>query len=85
MDPYVVYRHVFGQPVKEYWLRDFGYIRLFVIALVSLACLKTDWLITNGLISIGVSATVLGLTAAADRAFIRKQLTGLEIWINSKS
>jgi hypothetical protein len=56
-----------------------------VIALVSLACLKTDWLITNGLISIGVSATVLGLTAAADRAFIRKQLTGLEIWINSKS
>ena len=75
VDPYVVYRHVFCRPVKEYWMRNYAYIGLFVIALIMLNYLETDRLIANGLISLGVSAAVLGLTAVADRAFIRKQVT----------
>ena len=75
VDPYVVYRYLFHRPAKEYWLRNYAYIGLFVIALVSLTYLKTDRLNVNGLISLGVSAAVLGLTAAADRAFVRRQVT----------
>ena len=75
VDPYVVYKYVFGRPVKEYWLRNYAYIGIFVIALVSLTYLETDRLNANGFISLGVSAAVLGLTAAVDRAFIKKQVT----------
>ena len=75
VDPYVVYRHVFGRPAKEYWMRNYAYIGLFVIALIMLNYLETDRLIANGLISLGVSAAVLGLTVIADRAFIRKLVT----------
>ena len=74
VDPLVVYRHVFGQPVKEYWLRNYTYMGLFVLALILLTHLETGHLLTNGLISIGVSAAVLGLVAIADRSFIRNRV-----------
>jgi len=47
---------------------------LFVLALVLLTHLETGHLLTNGLISIGVSAAVLGLVAIADRSFIRNRV-----------
>ena len=74
IDPYVVYKHVFGQSVKEYWLRNYAYMGLFAIALLMLAYLKTDRLISNGMIALGIVTVVLGLVIAVDRAFIRKQL-----------
>ena len=42
------------------------------MALLLLSCLETGRLMTNGMISLGISAAVLGLVAIADRAFVRK-------------
>ena len=71
VDPYVVYKHVFGRSVKEYWLRNYAYIGLFVIALLLLNYLDSGRLIANGMISIGISAAVLGPVVLVDRAFVR--------------
>lgn len=77
VDPYVVYKHVFGRSVKEYWLRNYAYIGLFVIALLLLNSLDSGRLIANGMISIGISAAVLGLVALVDRAFGRSTKQGV--------
>ena len=37
VDPYVVYKHVFRMPVKEYWIRNYAYIALFVLGLGAIA------------------------------------------------
>lgn len=76
VDPYVVYRYVFRCSVKEYWLRNYACMGLFVIALFSLNYLETDRLIQKGLISLGVSAVVLGVAAIADIAFFRRLADG---------
>lgn len=77
VDPYVVYKHVFGRSVKEYWLRNYAYIGLFVIALLLLNYLDSGRLIANGMISIGISAAVLGLVVLAGRVFGRSTKQGV--------
>ena len=76
VDPYVVYRHVFHCSVKGYWLRNYVCMGLFVIALFSLNSLETDQLILNGLISLGISAAVLGVAVVADRVCFRRMAGG---------
>ena len=71
VDPYVVYKHVFGRPVKEYWLRNYAYMGLFVVALFLLTYLDSGRLVANGLIALGISAVVLGMVTVVDRAFVR--------------
>ena len=74
VDPYVVYKHVFDQSVKEYWLRNYAYMGLFVIALLMLAYLEADRLIVNGMIALGIVTAILGIVTVVDRAFVRRQL-----------
>lgn len=71
VDPYVVYKHVFGRSVKEYWLRNYAHIGLFVIALLLLDCLDSSRLLTNGMIALGISVAVLGLIVLVDRSIIK--------------
>ena len=72
VDPYVVYKHVFRQPVKEYWMRNYVYIGLFAGALILVSFLKTENLLLNGLMAVGAAAVVLGMVELGDRAFVRK-------------
>ena len=76
VDPYVVYKHVFRRPVMEYWIRNYGYIGLFAAALVLQSFLKTENLLLNGLMAVGVAAVVLGMVEVGDRAFVRKAWGG---------
>ena len=71
VDPYVVYKHVFGKSVKEYWLRNYAYMGLFVIALLLLNYMDSGRLLTNGMITLGISAAVLGLVVLVDRSIIK--------------
>ena len=52
----------------------YGFVIVFAIALLMLAYLKTDRLISNGMIALGIVTVALGLVIAVDRAFVRKQL-----------
>ena len=72
----MVYRHVFRRSVKGYWLRNYACMGLFVIALFLLNGLETDQLISNGLISLGISAAVLGVAVVADRVCFRRMAGG---------
>ena len=74
VDPYVVYKYVFGESVKEYWLRNYAYIGLFMIALFLLTYLETGRLLANGMIAIGISSVVLGMVTVVDRNYVRRQL-----------
>ena len=76
VDPYVVYRHVFGQSVKEYWLRNYVYMGLFAAALTLISAVKTESLLLNGLTAVGAAAAVLGTVAAVDRGFVQKAWLG---------
>jgi len=71
VEPYVLYKHVFQQSVKGYYLRNYFHIALFVIALISLTLLETGNILINGFISIGVSAIVLAI-AVTDKAFFKR-------------
>ena len=75
VDPFVVYKHVFGKSVKEYYQRNYSYIGLFVVAVFFMSFLmkQENGIIKNGLIAIGMSVIVLGLAAAVDKPF-RKEL-----------
>lgn len=75
VDPYVVFKHAFHMPVKEYYIRNYSYIGLFIIALIGLSFLTKDsenpiiGILINGFISICVSITVLGLVMIVDKSF----------------
>ena len=75
VDPYVVFKHAFKMPVKEYYIRNYSYIVLFTLALILMTYLNrpTDspiiGLLQNGFISIGVSLITLGFVAIVDKPF----------------
>ena len=73
VDPYVVYKHAFHKSVKEYYLRNYGYIILFIVALLIVERIgtETDGILINGIIAIGVSGLVLGFVMIVDKSFRR--------------
>ena len=72
VEPFVFYKHILQESVKGYYLKNYFYIGLVVIALNFLAHLEQDDLFANGAISVGVSAVVLGIAAAVDRTVFWK-------------
>lgn len=71
VEPFVFYKHVLRQSAKGYFLKNYFYMALFVVALVSLTYLETENLFINGFISIGVSAAVLVIAVIPRLARIR--------------
>ena len=73
VEPYVLYRHVFGAPVKYFWIKNYANIALFVAGLTILTLLnqKNAGLFLNGFIAIGVSLAVLGVAFGLNRIATR--------------
>ena len=75
VDPYVVFKHAFRMPVKEYYIRNYSYIGLFTLALILMTYLtRLDsspviGILQNGFISLGVSFITLGIVAILDKTF----------------
>lgn len=75
VEPFVVFKHVFGRSPKDFYIKNYGYIGLFTLALFSLTYLTRTTsspitgLIANGFISMGVSILILGLVTAVDKSF----------------
>ena len=83
VEPRVVFRHVFGQSPRRFYVRNYAYTALFIGCLVGMTFLRRECdgeftgLVVNGLISLTVSATAFGLVAAVDRTFreeVRKMM-----------
>lgn len=75
VDPYVVFKHVFGMMPWKFYVKNYTYIGLFTVSLFVMSYLRLSidnnivGFFLNGLISIGISIAGLGLVAAADKTF----------------
>ena len=75
VEPYVIYKHVFGKPVKKFYIRNYSYICFFIISLMVLTRLRYDssspvtGILVNGAVSIILSAITLLIVAAIDKTF----------------
>lgn len=75
VEPYVIYKNVFGKSPKMYYIRNYAYTGLFAgcLLVMNLVMRNTGNEITgffvNGVISVGVSIAALGLVCAVDRGF----------------
>ena len=75
VDPYVVFKHVFGRKPWRFCVKNYAYIGLFVLAIFALSFLTRPFdspltgILVNGFISVGVSAAVLGLVFVVDKGF----------------
>ncbi len=70
VEPYVVFRHVFGKHPGIFYFRNYAYSGLFTFCLFLLSkFLTTESIVRDGMISIGVSAAALGFLALLDRKF----------------
>lgn len=75
VEPFVVFKHVFGRSPRTFYFKNYSYIALFTLALFSLTYLARPaagpiaGIIVNGFISIGVSILVLGLVTVIDKSF----------------
>ncbi len=67
VEPFILYRHVFGQSPKGYYLRNYACMGLFAIALAALTHLETGRFLADGLISVAASAVVLSAAALVGR------------------
>lgn len=73
--PFVVFKYVFGQKPGKIYVKNYSNIGLFTLALIlmtyltRLASSLIIWILTNGLISIGVSLVTLGIVAIVDKTF----------------
>ena len=65
VEPYVLFKHAFGQRPKRYYLRNYAYIAVFAAALCVLNLfmrqIDNQWLelLVNGCISVGISFVVV--------------------------
>lgn len=75
VEPFVVFRHVFGASPKQFYVKNYAYIGLFTLALFGLTSLTRPaatpimGIIVNGFISVGLSVLVLGLVCVIDKSF----------------
>ena len=81
VEPFVVFRHVFGRSPRTFYVKNYAYIGMFTLALFILTFLTKQvdspitGVIVNGFISVGVSAALLGMVAAVDGSFRNGVLT----------
>ena len=75
VEPYVVFHHVFGKSPRKFYLRHYSYIGVFTACLVLLAWIRQSGtgtfygFLINGMISVGISATAIGVLMLMDRNF----------------
>ena len=75
VEPFVVFKYVFGQKPGKFYIKNYSYIGLFTLALILMTYLTRPagspitGIILNGFISIGVSLITLGFVAVVDRSF----------------
>lgn len=80
VDPYVVFKHVFEESTKKFWIRNYLYIGLFTSSLYALNYVlqpvdgEIMGILMNGMISVAISFLLLCLIAMIDRAF------RMELW-----
>ena len=90
VEPYVVFRHVFGKFPGSFYVRSYAYTGVFTAALLVMSRIMTglqdQWtgipgILVCGSLSILLALTVLGLLALIDRGFRResKALAGAGI------
>ena len=80
IEPHIVFKYAFQMPARQFYIRNYSYIGIFVLSLVLLAFLMTDrGMVVNGCISVTLSLAVLGLVAAVDRRF-RHGLQAMLCW-----
>ena len=79
VEPYVVFCHVFHQKPYRFYLKNYAYIGLFAICLFAMKwviqAFDNHWIgiLCNGLLSVVISAAVLGFLAIVDKSF-RKEV-----------
>ena len=75
VEPFVVFKYVFGQKPGKFYIRNYSYIALFTLALILMTYLTRPTsnpiigILANGFISIGVSMATLGFVAIVDKTF----------------
>lgn len=75
VEPYVLYKNAFHASVKKLFVRNYTMITVFAVALVCMHSLsvnnKNTWidLLLNGMISVGISCCICGITIIKDKAF----------------
>lgn len=74
VEPYVLFKHIFKEPVKPFLLKNYLLIGLFAGGLLVLNYIlqPAKGIFINGLISLAVSAFLLGLVSLVDRSFRRE-------------
>ncbi len=77
IEPYVLFKHAFNLSPKKHWLKNYSYILIFLVAIVTLNfCMMTFdnvWveLLVNGCVSVGISICILILTLIFDKKFLQ--------------
>lgn len=75
VEPFVVFKHVFGKSPRDFYIKNYTYIALFTLALFALTHIThtTDspvaGILINGFISLGISFVVLAFVALVDKSF----------------
>lgn len=73
LEPYVLYRNAFGCSPGPYYIRNYGYVGLFALAMLTMERLMVSTgnallrLLANGCISVALSALTLGCVFLLDR------------------
>jgi O-antigen/teichoic acid export membrane protein len=81
VEPFVIFKHVFGQKPGKFYIKNYAYIGLFVVALFVMTFLTTEQtnaissILVNGCISVVVSFGLLAIVAVVDRDFRNEVLT----------
>lgn len=75
VEPYVIFRHVFGRSPKAFYLRHYAYTGLFACALFVMARIVHPYdseirgILVNGFLSVGLSIGMLCLVFLVDKGF----------------
>ena len=85
VEPFVVFRHVFRESPRAFYIRSYTYTAIFTLSLLLVGHLTKDRasLVLNGLLSIAVSLAALALIAAFDHTF-RKSILALAKTLRSR-
>lgn len=93
VEPFVVFKHVFGQKPGKFYVKNYTYIGLFIVALIGMTFLTTEQanaissILVNGCISVAISFSLLAIVALADMDFRNEVLTmgrKAVVWIGRK-
>lgn len=75
VEPFVVFKYVFGKKPGKFYIKNYSYIGLFTLALITMTYLTRSaaspitGILLNGFISIGVSLATLGIVVIVDKTF----------------